>query len=158
KAPLRYSMLGLMFVALTVENPDDNPGSGHFKSPFYPLGAVLLTHLNKTVDIPLLASLSGADIILIALLIVPWRRTQSGSPIDRAGRITTPQPLIKLAQLSLVGIVWILAVGLFRGGNFSFALWQIDKVIHLPIIFLLFHWGLRGPQDHRAVARVIIAA
>jgi hypothetical protein len=158
RAPIRYSMLALMFVALTVENPDDNPGSGKFRSPFWGLGALLLTHLNKTVDIPLLGSLSGVDIILIVLLLVGWYRKQTRSSIDRAGRIETPEPLVKLALISLVGIVWILMVGLLRGGNFSMALWQIDKVIHLPVIFLLFHWGLRGPKDHVAVGRVVIGA
>jgi hypothetical protein len=158
KAPLRHSMLGIMFLALTLENPAENPACGLWKSPFWTVGALFLTHINKTVDIPVLGSMAGIDVFLIVLLLVAWYRKQTGSTIDRAGRVPTPEPLTKLALLSLVGTVWITVVGMARGGNFSMALWQIDKVIHLPIIFLLFSMGLRGPKDHKAVAKVIVGA
>jgi hypothetical protein len=158
KAPLRHSMYATMFLAMVLENPAENPACGKWKSPFYGLGALLLTHINKTADIPVLGSMSGIDVILIVLLLVAWQRKQSGATLDRAGRVPTPEPLIKLALLSLVGIVWITLIGMLRGGNFSMALWQIDKVIHLPVIFLIFHMGLRGPKDHKALAKVIVSA
>jgi O-Antigen ligase len=158
RAPIRYSMMGIMFVAMTIENPDEQPAAGMFKSPLFPLGGLLLTHLNKRVAIPVFGSMSGLDIMLIVLLLTAWARKMSGSRIDSAGRIETPKILVQLALLSLVGIVWVLLVGMMRGGDFSMALWQIDKVIHLPVVFLLFHIGLRGPKDHLAMARVVVGA
>src|SRR5678815_1177737 len=94
RAPIRYSMMGIMFVALTIENPDEHPAEGLYKSPFYRLGGILLTHLNWTVQIPVLGSFSGVDIMLVVLLFVALGRALSGSSIDRIGRIETPKVLV----------------------------------------------------------------
>src|SRR4051812_5256389 len=158
RAPIRYSMMTIMFVALTIENPDENPASGAYKSPFFYLGGLLLTHIKWLVNIPGLGSLSCVDMMLVILLLTALARRNSGSNIDRVGRVETPKILPQLAVLSLLGILWVLGLGLIRGGDFSMALWQIDKVIHLPIVFLLFHIGLRGPKDHLAMARVLVGA
>jgi hypothetical protein len=48
--------------------------------------------------------------------------------------------------------------GLVRGGDMGMALWQMDRVIYLPIIFLLFHLALRGPADHLVLGKVVIVA
>jgi len=48
-------------------------------------------------------------------------------------------------------------VGKIRGGaDNSMAMWQLDRVMYVPLIFLLFSTGLRGPQDAPAVAKVIL--
>src|SRR6266446_910069 len=94
RVPLRHSLMGLMFLALTLENPDEIPAAGYWRSPFFKVGGIVLTHLNKTIDMKALA-FSGMDVLLVALLIVALMRRMSGSKIDRAGRIETPQPLTR---------------------------------------------------------------
>jgi O-antigen ligase len=47
---------------------------------------------------------------------------------------------------------------MLRGGTVSWSLWQLDRVVYLPLVFLLFQAGLRGPKDHAALARVLVSA
>src|SRR6266545_157657 len=157
KVPLRVSLMGLMFCAFTLENPNDLPAAGQWKSPLYGVGAVMLTHLNLVTGIKAL-SFSGMDIAIVSLFVIALYRKTSGSKIDRAGRIATPEPLIRLAYVSLAGMAFVWMTGMLRGGDFSASLWQIDRVMYLPLLFLLFQMGLRGPKDHAALARVLLIA
>jgi len=157
KAPLRYSMLVLMFCALTLENPSEQPASGAWRSPFFMLGGLMLTHLKQSIGGGLF--FSGMDLMLAFLGIVLWQRRSNGSRIDRAGAFRTPKPLIQAAHLALIGMIFVWLVGIVRGGaDNSMAVWQLDRVMYVPLIFLLFQAGLRGPQDAPAVAKVILAA
>src|SRR5260221_11024197 len=134
KAPLRTSLMVLTFCGLTLENPAELPAAGLYKSPFFMVGAAMLNHLNNATGIRWL-SFSGMDIALVTLLIVAAYRRSSGSKIDSAGRTPTPIPLVKLAYLSLAGTTYVWISGLLRGGDFPMSLWQIDKVMYLPIVF-----------------------
>lgn len=156
RAPLRHSLLVLMFLGFTLENPAEKPAMGEWKSPLYPLGAVMLTHLKEAIGFPL--PISCMDIAFLSLGVVVFFRRLTKSPIDRAGAYPIPRPLVKLAQLALVGGIWVYIYGALRGGNTSTALWQLDRVFYLPIMFLLFQEGIRGPQDHLAIGKVVIAA
>lgn len=156
-APLRSSLLVLMFCALTLENPTEMPAAGQWKSPFFMLGSLMLAHLKQTIGGSFF--FSGMDIMLACLGVITWMRHSNGNPIDRIGHFRTPRPMIKLAHLALAGIVFVWLVGKIRGGaDNSMAMWQIDRVMYVPLIFLLFSAGLRGPQDAPAVAKVILLA
>jgi len=156
-APLRSSLLVLMFCALTLENPSEMPAAGQWQSPLFMLGSLMLTHLKQTIGGSFF--FSGMDIMLACLGVITWLRHSSGNPIDRIGQFRTPRPMIKLAHLTLVGILFVWLVGKFRGGaDNSMAMWQIDRVMYVPLIFLLFSAGLRGPQDAPAIAKVILLA
>lgn len=158
RAPLRYSLLTLMFLALVLQNPGEGRAVEDWDPPFATLGALLLTHLN-TVDSALSwCPLSGLDLCFAVLGIVIWSRRASGSRIDAADRLPTPKPLMQLAWVVLGGIVFIWLGGLIRGGDFGMSLWQVNKVMYLPILFLLFQNGLRGPKDQPAIARVVLLA
>lgn len=161
RSPLRHSLMVMMFLALLLPNPFDTTPSDVWKAPFYLLGAVVFNHLN-TVDRdfgPLSwCSFSGMDICIVTLGIIAMVRNATGSQIDRRGRVPTPKPLVQLAYLSLAAPVYALVVGTVRSGDFHMALWQLDQVMHLPMLFLLFHAGLRGPKDHPALAKVVLAA
>jgi len=156
-APLRSSLLVLMFCALTLENPSEMPASGQWKSPLYMLGSLMLTHLKQTIGGSFF--FSGMDIMLATLGMITWIRRSNGNPIDRIGAFPTPRPMVKLAHLALVGMVFVWIVGKVRGGaDNSMAMWQLDRVMYVPLIFLLFSAGLRGPQDAPALAKVILLA
>jgi hypothetical protein len=155
-APLRVSMMVLMFFGLTLENPSEMPAQGLWKSPLWDLGALMNLHLKKVIGGGLF--FSGMDIMLGFLGLVALARKFTGSRIDRAGAHATPRPLIRLAQLSLAGAAFAWVVGQVRGGaDGSMALWQLDRVVYLPIVFLLFQAGLRGPRDHLDLAKIALA-
>jgi hypothetical protein len=157
RAPLRHSLMALMFCAFTLENPNDAPAWDLWRSPLYPVGAVLLTHLNNAIGVPGL-SFSGMDVCLAALGLIALYRRLTGSRLDRHGRVATPTPLLRLAALSLAGTAYVWISGMVRGGDFRMSLWQVEKVFYLPVLFLLFQSALRGPRDHGALARVVLGA
>jgi hypothetical protein len=156
-APMRHSLMALMFCALTLENPEEGFAAHAWQSPLFPLGAAVLTHLNNTTGMRWM-SFSGLDVMLIWLMIIWAYRRSSGSTMETGGAFPTPRPFIPLAVLSLVGtgVVWM--IGMVRGGDFSISLWQLNKVTYLPIVFLLFSRALRGPRDFPALAQVLLWA
>lgn len=157
RVPIRISMLVLMFFALTLENPSENPAAGQWKSPLFTLGALMLVHLKQVIGGWIF--FSGMDMMLVALIVITFLRRFSNSKIDKIGSAPTPKPLLKLAHLSLAAVPFIWLVGKLRGGaDGSMALWQMDRVMYLPMVFLLFHVGLRGPQDHVILGKVVLAA
>jgi len=160
RLPLRVSMMALMFLALTVQDASDRSAAVDFEPPLYNLGVMLFTHLNaadRTVGATW-ASFSGMDLGLVALIVIAAYRRATNSNIDRAGGIPTPAPLIRLAFLSLAGTAWVWLFGMLRGGDFRMSLWQLNRVMYVPIVFLLFQAGLRGPKDLAALWKVVIVA
>jgi hypothetical protein len=156
RAPLRYSLMALTFSALAFDYPTE-AFAGGVKTPVFNIGAVLFEHLNIVTGIKPLF-FSGQDILLMIFGIVAVTREKSGSRVDRAGRMATPRPLVRLAGVSLLGALYVWFSGLVRGGDFGMSLWQVQKVVYLPILFLLYHLGLRGPKDLPALAKVLLIA
>ncbi len=157
KVPLRTSLLTLTFFALTLENPTDIPAAGRWQSPLFILGSLMLMHLNNTTGLGFLV-FSGMDVILVTLFYIAYKRRKRGMSIDRVGWVPVPEAYRKLAFVSMAGTAWVWFIGMLRGGIFAMSLWQINQVIYIPLFFLLFAQGLRGPQDHRALAKVLLAA
>lgn len=154
--PLRYPALVLTFLALTLENPSDVPASGLWKSPLYPVGAVLLAHLNLTFAQKWMI-FSGVDVVLVYLFtiaLVRWaRRSRVDPPVESAS------PMRVFAAVSVGGAGWIWVWGMAHGGaDVASSLWQVQRVVYLPIVFFLFHLALRGPRDRAALGKVVIAA
>ena len=151
RSPLRATMLVLMFAALFLENPAEGPAAGQWRSPFYPIGALLVPHF-KTV-IGGFWFFGGMDLMLLAAGLtwyVRYRGQKRGIP--------TPRPLLKLAQLVYITIIFMWLVGKWRGGNGGMAVWQIDRVMYLPAVFLLCQAAFTGPNDFVAVGKVGLAA
>jgi len=156
-APLRSTLLVLMFCGLTLENPSEQPAAGQWQSPLFMLGAFMLVHLKQTIGGGLF--FSGMDVMFAYLGVIHNRRKSAGATIDRAGNLPVPRPMIQLAYLALGGMSFVWLVGVIRGGaDNSMAVWQLDRVMYVPLVFLLFQAGLRGPQDAPAVAKVILLA
>jgi hypothetical protein len=156
RVPLRYSLLGIMFCVFTLENPNEVPANGVWRSPIYVVGAMMLTHLNQTTNVSWMA-FSGVDVLLLFVIFRAWqqqrnRRRGPGAPLP------TPRSLIQLSWLSLLGTAFVWARGMLRGGDFQKSLWQIEKVYYLPIVFLLFQVAIRGPQDFPEIGKVVLVA
>src|SRR5205823_5609284 len=133
----------------------DIPASGKWKSPLYMVGALFLNHLNVTLPVKALF-FSGLDIALVLLTVIYVVRRLTGSQID--GGVAAAAPLRRAALLCLAGIFVVWGYGLLRGGDFRFSLWQVNRVIYLPCIFLLFSATLRGPADSRAFGIALLLA
>jgi hypothetical protein len=150
RAPLRYTMLALMFFALVLENPAEGPACTKWSTPFLPIGALLLQHFKSTIGF---GPIGGMDVMLVTASLVQYSRRRRIT-----GPIGTPRPMIRLAQLTFATIVFMVLVGKWRGGETSFALWQIDRVIYLPVVFLLCQAAFTQPKDYLAIGKVALAA
>jgi hypothetical protein len=157
RVPLRTSLLTLMFCVFTFENPAEGFANGRWPSPLHEVGGLLMNHINTRTDVKALF-MSGLDILLVSLVVIAIARERMGATIDRIGRIPTPRPMVKLVFISFAGTAFTALSGWARGGDTSIMLWQMDRVLYLPLVFWLFHMGLRGPADHLALGKVLLAA
>jgi O-Antigen ligase len=152
RAPLRSTMLTLMFFALTLENPAEMPAAGRWKSPFFYVGGLFLNHF-KTV-IGGFWFFGGLDLMLLAAGVAWFLKVRG-----RSRGIGTPRPMIRLAQLCYGAILFTFIIGKINGdGDGSMAVWQIDRVMYLPVVFLLCQAAFTGPKDYQAVGKVILVA
>jgi len=160
RVPVRLSLMAMMFFAFALPNLNEGQPTP-WAPPFATLGQILLDHLN-TVDRSIGAfsalSFSGFDVLFGVLFLIILSRKSSGSKLDSAGRFPTPRPMIQLAYVSLAGTAFSWLSGMARGGDFGYSLWGVNAVMYLPLLFLLFQYGLRGPKDHESLARVLLAA
>ena len=160
RIPLRYSMMTLMFIGLTFENPAEGTGCGVWESPFKMVGGFMLNHINvlhREAGWTSPLAFSGMDMCFATLLLVAYAR-RGRSKIDGPDALVTPKPMLRLASLSLLGTLFVWLSGMIRGGDFRWSLWQVNAVLYLPIVFYLFQAGLRGPQDFPALAKIVIVA
>jgi hypothetical protein len=158
KAPLRHSMLVLGFLCLTLENPSEAPAAGMWKSPLYIVGALFLSHINVTIPIKALF-FSGLDLAIVFLAGLWVYRRIAGDPIDRQGFIPVAAP-VRNAALGVLGTMTAMLVFGMTRSEFSFAnsLWQIFRIVYLPIVFLLYAASIRGPADVKPLAITLMIA
>lgn len=157
RAPLRYAVMGMMACALILENPSDQPACGAYRSPLYPLGALMLQHMNVVTGQKWMF-FSGMDLLIVVSGIVALQRNASKVRIDSRGRVKSPKAMIQLAHLSYLGMGVILLWGMLRGGEFQKAFWQLDKMMYLPTVYLIAEAGIRGSKDAMALGRVVVFA
>jgi hypothetical protein len=158
RLPLRYPALALLFLGMVLESPGEVLASGRYKSPLYLVGMLFLGHINLVVPFkPLI--FSGFDFVLIWIFSLTLYRRATRSRIDAAGFVETASPMRYFGWLTVGGAVLLELWGIVRGGyDFDNSLWQFEHAAYLPVCFFAFHYAFRGPQDQRAIGRVIIAA
>jgi O-Antigen ligase len=158
RAPLRWSLLALAFLSMTLENPSEAPAMHRWRSPLYTVGALLLTHMNVTLPVKDLI-FSGLDVALVLFGVIWAVRRMSGSRVDVEGHVPPAPPLRSAALLCLgcIALVWGHGA-LLEGFSFGDSLWQVFRVVYLPSVFLLFCAALRGPVDARAAGTVLLLA
>jgi hypothetical protein len=152
RAPLKSTMLALIFFAMVLENPTEGPANGQWSTPFWPAGALMLDHIKNTAGGSAM-TFSGMDLMLLCAIAAWFLRGRSASK----GPLGTPKQMIRLAQLCFVTILMTWLVGKWRGGA-NFAVWQIQKVIYLPIVYLLCQAAFTGAKDYLSVGKVVLAA
>lgn len=161
QVPVRMSMFALIFFAIALPNPSEGLPAANYEPPFNGFGAIMLNHLN-TVDRSIGAtswmSFSGMDLLFLTLGLILLYRHNTGSKIELIGRVPTPKPMLQLAWLSLATSGFVEFTGLVRGGNFNMSLWQLNSVMYLPMIFLLFQSSVRGLKDFQSLGKAVFAA
>ena len=156
RLPVRYPALALLFLVLSVDYLPERPQEMLWPSPLFPLGQAFFQQLNSLTGIEALR-VPGVDLWVLLLLGVAVTRRALGSRVDLP--VTPlPRPLVAACVLSLVTLGWMNVYGAARGGDMRNALWQWHQLGFLPLLVLLFHFALRGPEDWRALRRVVIAA
>jgi O-antigen ligase len=156
KVPLRYSVYLVIYCGLTLANPYEGFAFGIFHPPLEKLGALLLANLNVTTGIDAL-KFCGMDLLMLFLWGILFYRRAVGSRID-GPILESARPMRMFALISMLFNFGLWGWGLARGGDASHAIWQIHKIIHVPIFFFLCQSALRGPRDNAALGAVIVLA
>jgi hypothetical protein len=150
RAPLRSTMLVLMFLALVLENPSEQPASGQWNTPFLYVGALMLAHFKFVIG---WGPIGGMDLCLMAAIVAYYLQRKSFLK-----GLQTPRPMIRLAHLTYATIAFTFVIGKLRGGEMQWAVWQMDRVMYLPTVFLLCQAAFSGPKDYLAVGKVALWA
>jgi hypothetical protein len=150
RAPLRNTMLVLMFFALVLENPSEQPAAGQWATPFQGVGALMLAHFKFTIGF---GPVGGMDLMLMAAIAAYYLQRKSLSV-----GVPTPRPMIRLAQATYATVAFTFLMGKMRGGEMQWAVWQMDRVMYLPSVFLLCQAAFSGAKDYLAVGKVALAA
>ncbi len=155
KAPLRLPAMFMLWGGLVLDSQAQELVNGAYKSPLYILGQLLLIKLNSTIPIgPLVVS--GVDLLVFFGFALYGYRRITGSRIDRIGVIDMPRPLIAAAFIALAGVGMVWALGLARGGSFRFSLWQVQRCIYVPLVFLYFSIAFPQAREHRWLIKFIL--
>ena len=134
--PLRGTVLVLLFLAWALEAPGDAFGAGLIKTPWNLVGRLLWGKLSGVIPVGALV-MSGFDVLALLLFAVIVYRHARHSTIDGKGWVDAPPPMTTFAWLTVVAVVWMAAFGLAQGGSSRFALWQMNRWIYVPIVYLL---------------------
>lgn len=156
KLPLRITLFSFMFIALAVEGPISNDVPT-FGEAFSLAGQLVLMNLNIITKIGPLAFCT-VDALTVFAVIAIWYRKSKRSRIDLVGQFQTPTPLAAIGVFTFVGTVALFGLGILRGGDFRNSLWQVHVLLYVPALFLLFQSAVRGPLDHAALGKVVLAA
>ncbi len=157
KLPLRIPMLVLFAGVFVLEIPGDMFAGGSWKSPFAIIGALLFGQLKTTLGIGALV-ITGFDLCMVGLFLLYAYRRATGNTIDRQGAVPVPMPLVWASWGVLAGCMFSWAWGMAHGGSFRFSLWQVQRIIYVPLVFLLMLVSFPNQQIHKAMAKIMIAA
>jgi hypothetical protein len=145
--PHKWPVLGLLLAGLMLDDPTDRPYAGMWQSPLYLPGKLLFTNV---------ALFTGFELCVYALLAVMLVRSVRRSRLDPL-EPQAPRPLRVAVLLSLGTVLWLVALGLVRGGEFRTGLWQFRYLLFLPAAALLVMRALEFPKDLGKVLGVVVA-
>ena len=144
--PLKWPVLALLLAAVTLDDPTDRPYAAMWQSPLYPLGKLLFTNV---------ALFTGFEVCVYALLGLMVVRRLRRSGVDHHGA-PAPWALRAAVLLSAATVLWLVAMGVARGGSFRFALWQFRYLLFLPAFAALALRAFEFPRDLGKLLGVIL--
>lgn len=156
--PMRWTAIGLLGLALTVDNPGERPAEGRWSSPLLPLGSILYDNLRKHTGVEALR-FSALELLIALLMLIVVLRKLRRDPIDDPLDLgALPNPM-KHAFATFFGTVVFLEVyGLARGGDFKQSLWQVRQIFWLPVLGVLFGHSLKTAGARVALLRTLMVA
>jgi O-antigen ligase len=158
KGPVRYPTLAVLFLGLAMEDPANVFAAGLWETPLHAIRALFFLRWNLVMPVPPLV-FSGMDLTLVLILAIALYRRATRSRIDGYGVVDTASPVRFFFVTTLAGALLSEAWGALQGGMVSrFAFIQMQHVIYPILYFFLYHYSFRGPQDHPAIAKTVIAA
>ena len=154
-APLRVTLLIVMFVGLAVDRAGD--AEGRWASPFITIGSLLFQNLNKVVSVEAL-KFSGVFLLLTSLLMVRGHRVLCGRLRDTPDSHRAAAPVVWGVVIAGLTIAFSILFGWLRGGDIQMAKIQVQVYLQLLAAAYLFGVSLRGPRDYRVAGKLIVAA
>ena len=136
--PLKWPLLALLLVGVTIDDPTDRPYFSLWRSPLYPLGKIFFSNV---------ALFTGFEIAILALTCVMIiRRIWPRDGLDPlSGQAPRPMQVALLVSACTIGV--LVGTGLLRGGIFREALWQFRHLLMLPFVAMLLLFALDLPKD-----------
>lgn len=149
--PLKWPLLAVMLLAVTLDDPTDRAYFGLWQSPLWPLGRVFFTNI---------ALFTGVEFCILGLTALMGLR-RLWLPREQVARLDPlehppPRPLVHALLLSGAVIGWLVVMGLGRGGVFREALWQFRHLLMMPLVGLLTLYALDLPKDLPRLLAVLV--
>ncbi|MBI5547364.1 MAG: O-antigen ligase family protein [Deltaproteobacteria bacterium] len=161
KLPLRYTLSAVFLAVLTIDNPQERPAAGLWKSPLYPVGSLLFENLSKHTGIDALR-FALLDLLLVALVflaVMRGLRSKAGGEEVGPSEVSRPAGALTGALVLAIGGLLIAETwGVVRGGDLKASLWQVRQLAAYPVLTLLFVAAYRGPEELAAIGKMVIGA
>jgi hypothetical protein len=160
KVPLRWSAAVLTVLLLSVDNTYDAERKWH--SPVAIVGDLLRNNIDWVLRDNRItwtfpgAKLSGLEVILLVLFAITLYRKATRSTIDDRGQVQMATVMGAFVLIYLVSLAYVVANGLAAGGSVDIAILQARPMLHIPLLFFLFHAAFRGPRDHVLIAKIVV--
>lgn len=154
--PLRFSVSGLVFLTLAV---DDRLGAeGRWHTPLSTLGDLLHFNIDNTLRFLPGLKLTGTEAIALLLLAVASTRSARARRRADGAHVRGPGVMRDLAIVAALAVGYGVVNGLSAGGNAQVALWQVRSFLDVVLLYFLFQAAYRGPIDEPLVWRTVLLA
>lgn len=172
RLPMRYLVLGLLFLMWTADYLPEAPQSNMWASPLYPIGQFLFLNLSALTGVSALR-VPGLDFTVVVLTLIAIYRRVTRSKLDETSPgVRTLGLLLVLQLLTVVALdVWGVntsvpqlneagrAIAPPVPGDFNESLWQLRQLLLMPLFAFLMLFAFPGTHaDLRLIARVAIVA
>lgn len=155
---LEHLALALLTVALVMDNPGERPMEGEWKSPLYPIGALLYENLHQHTGIGALR-FSALEAAVAGLFVLLLSRRLRRDRIDDPRHLSAQRnPMRSAFAFMFAALVALEVYGLARGGDFRQSLWQARQLFWLPLLGVLFGHALKTGESRRTLLRILLGA
>ncbi|MFZ5446251.1 MAG: hypothetical protein ACOZQL_40060 [Myxococcota bacterium] len=140
--PLKWPLLAVMLIAVTVDDVQSRAYAGMWQSPTWPIGKLFFSNIALFTGFELM--IFGLTGVMLARRL--WRPARELSRIDPVHGLP-PRPLQLAVLLSGLSVVLLIGWGVARGGNFRDALWQFRMLLTVPFVGMLAMYAFELPKD-----------
>src|SRR5262249_51459721 len=138
RLPVRVTVPAMLFLAVAVDAPQDNPADGLWQSPMFFLGRVLCDNWSRSMGLPG-ASFSGMDLAVGVLVLKVLTTRRGRGPVIAVAGLRWVLWMFSLALLALA--VW----GVSQGGSLDAAYWQVRQLALVPAFVFLCSAAVEQP-------------